>query len=96
MHLRKSQRHRFNRYSQPPPSGLVTTLLALAGVAAVLAAAGAGAGAGFAGAGASAGLGGMYNGPLLPQPESAAKTRQAGSSKIDRRMMQSPRETIAV
>jgi hypothetical protein len=81
---------------QLPLSGLVTTLLALAGCAAVLACAGDGvAGAGLAGAGFGSG-GGMYSGPLLPQPEIATKARQVGNSRIDRRMVQNPWVTGAV
>jgi hypothetical protein len=96
MHLGKAQGHDVLR-TQFPLSGLVLTLLELAGCAAVLACAGAGvgAGAGFAGAGFGA-AGGMYSGPLLPQPEIAANARQAGNSRIDRRMMQNPWMTHAV
>jgi hypothetical protein len=81
---------------QLPLSGLVTTLLELAGWDAVLACAGADVGAGFgAGLAAAGEAGGMYNGPLLPQPETAARARQAGN-RIDRRMVQSPGGTAAV
>jgi len=82
----------FYRNAQLPPSGLVTTLLELAGAADVLLLVGAEdvllcAGA-EAGAGAALGVaGGIYNGPLLPQPASMDSARQAGNSRIDRRMV---------
>jgi hypothetical protein len=65
-------------------AGLAEVLL-LAGAWAVLLFAGAGLCAGtVAGLG---GCGGKYSGPLLPQPAIAANARQAGSSRIIRRMV---------
>jgi hypothetical protein len=97
VHLGKTHRHPLSPSDQLPLSGWVITLLELAGCAAVLACAGKGVGVGVGFVSVAFGSGGgMYSGPLLPQPAIAAKARQAGSSRIDRRMVQSPEGTRAV